>query len=40
MDAVNRDGWSLQFASEDTKRDRDILMAAVKQYGDALKSES
>ena len=29
----SRDGWALKDASEDMKRDRDIVMTAVKQNG-------
>ena len=32
----NWDGWALKDASEDMKGDREIVMAAVKQNGDAL----
>ena len=36
MAAVNQDGYALQFVSEDLQKDKDIVMAAVKQYGNAL----
>ena len=29
----SRDGWRLKGASENLRRDREIVMAAVKQYG-------
>ena len=36
----NWNGWELQDASEDMKRDSEIVMAAVKQYGNALEFAS
>ena len=44
LETLNRpwsqDEWNLDFASKDLKRDRDIVMAAVKQRGWALKDAS
>ena len=40
MDAVKKNREALQFASEDLCRDREILMAALKLYGEALKFKS
>ena len=36
----SRDGWALKDASENLKRDSEIVMAAVKQYGNALEFAS
>ena len=36
MAAVKKSGWVLRFASEDLRRDREIVMAAGKKYGLAL----
>ena len=33
MAAVNQDGNALNFASDDLKKDREIVMAAVKKDG-------
>ena len=35
-----RNGWSLQIASENLKRDSEIVIAAVKQNGKALQFTS
>ena len=37
MSAVKKNREALQFASEDLRRDREILTAAVNLYGEALK---
>ena len=36
----NWNGWELQDASEDLQRDSEIVMASVKQYGNALEFSS
>ena len=40
MDAVKEYGGTLQFASEDLKRNKEIVMAAVKQYWRGLEFAS
>ena len=36
MAAVNNIGWALEFISQDLIREREIVMAAIKQNGSAL----
>ena len=33
MAAVKEDGWALEHADESLKKDKEIVMAAVKNYG-------
>ena len=40
MAAVKQSGWAIQFASEDLKRYREIVMAALRQNGLALEDAS
>ena len=36
LEAVERNGWALEFASEELRGDRDVVLAAVKQDWRAL----
>jgi len=38
--AVQRRGWTLEYASAELKADHDVVLAAVQQYGNALRHES
>ena len=36
MATLKQYGWTLEFASEDLHRDREIVMISVNEYGEAL----
>ena len=36
LKAAKQDGWSLQFAADHLKSDKDVVLEAVKQNGDSL----
>ena len=40
VNSINQDGWALEFVSDNLWRDRERVMAVVKQYEWALNSAS
>ena len=40
LEAVKRNGWALQYASDKLKADRKIVLEAVKQNGEVLQFAS